>query len=231
MDRVEKICDLIIAKGIRKKYFINARLEMAKRPDVILKMEKAGFVLLMLGVESAHDKTLKSMQKGFDTAMIRKYFEILSKSTMLLHGYFILGNIGESHHEMEQIFPFASSLGLDTIALSTLRVGPYSGLDELVKASPGYHLDPDGKVYSDECSLNTLQELRRDIYRRFFSPSRILGIAKKSIQMGALSFIPGLIPRVPGIAVNLVKHRIKRKRQIRLKRERVIQELKDQLEK
>ena len=39
MDRVERICDLILDRGIRKKYVINARLEIAKRPDVIRKMD------------------------------------------------------------------------------------------------------------------------------------------------------------------------------------------------
>jgi len=70
MDRVDRICDLILARGIRKKYIVNARLEIAKRPDSLRKMEKAGFVLLMLGVESTQDKTLRSMHKGFNTAEI-----------------------------------------------------------------------------------------------------------------------------------------------------------------
>jgi radical SAM superfamily enzyme YgiQ (UPF0313 family) len=43
-------------------------LEIAKRPDVLKKMYKAGFMAFLLGVESAHDKTLKSMKKGFNTA-------------------------------------------------------------------------------------------------------------------------------------------------------------------
>ncbi|KKK86098.1 hypothetical protein LCGC14_2766650, partial [marine sediment metagenome] len=64
MDRVERICDLLIARNIRKRYFVNARLEVARRPDVLRKMERAGFSMLMLGIESAHDKTLKSMRKG-----------------------------------------------------------------------------------------------------------------------------------------------------------------------
>ena len=121
MDRVEKICDLIIERGIKKKYIVNARLEIAKRPDVLRKMERAGFFMLLLGVESAHDKTLKSMRKGFDVAKIRQYFEVLRNSRMLLHGYFILGCIGESIDDMLGIGPFASELGLDTLGLSGLR--------------------------------------------------------------------------------------------------------------
>lgn len=210
MDRVEKICDLILARGIRKKYFINARLEIAKRPDVMQKMEKAGFVLLMLGIESAHDKTLKSMGKGFDTAQIRKYFEILSKTGMILHGYFILGNIGESIKDMEQILPFAKELGLDTIALSTLRAGKYSGLEELVKANPGYYIAPDGKIFSDECSVQFLRAFRHQVYRGFYNPLQMLRIFKKSILLGAFTFVPSVLRHIPGFLVNVFKYRRRR---------------------
>ncbi len=216
-DRVERICDLLLSKGIRKKYLINARLEIAKRPDVLRKMEQAGFFLMMVGIESAHDRTLKSMQKGFDTAQIRKYFDILNKSKMLLHGYFIMGNIGESKQDMEVILPFARDLGLDTIALSTLRVGPHSGLEELVADSPGYHVGSSGKVFSDECSVKDLRNLRRQIYRKFFNVSQILRIAHKGWQHGFFRFLPGFLPRLPGIAWRTAAHRRRRNKRRRRK--------------
>ena len=74
MNWVERLCDLIIKEGIKKKYVINTRLEVAKRPDVLRKMVKAGFMGFLIGIESAHDKTLASMNKGFDTAKVRAYF-------------------------------------------------------------------------------------------------------------------------------------------------------------
>lgn len=214
MDRVEKICDLLLEKKIRKKYFINARLEIAKRPDVLKKMEKVGFVFLMLGVESPNDKTLKSMNKGFNTAQIEEYFKILSKTKMLLHGYFILGSIGESMDDMAKILPFAQKIKLDTIALSTLRAGPYSGLEELVAQNTGYHIGPKGKIYSDFCSVEELSDMRRQLYRKFYNLPKILHIAKKSVCIGALNFIPGLLPRLPSILFNVIGHRKKRKKKI-----------------
>jgi anaerobic magnesium-protoporphyrin IX monomethyl ester cyclase len=217
-DRVERICDLLLAKGIRKKYLINARLEIAKRPDVLRKMEQAGFFLMMVGIESAHDRTLKSMQKGFDTAQIRKYFQVLNKSKMLLHGYFIMGNIGESRQDMEVILPFARDLGLDTIALSTLRVSPHSGLDELVAANPGYHVGSGGKVFSDECSVKDLRNLRRQINRKFYNASQIFRIARKGWQHGFLRFLPGSLPRLPGIAWRVVAHQHRRNKRRRCKK-------------
>ena len=186
MDRVERICDLILERGIQKKYIIQARLEMARRPEVIHKMELAGFSMLLLGIESAHDKTLRSMRKGFNTAKIREYLSVLRDRPMLLHGYFILGNIGESVEEMMQIEPFAHELGLDTIVLSGLRRYPFSALDDLVAQNPGYHIAPDGRVYSDFCSVKALKKLRRRIYQKFYNKRQVLRILNKSRRSGLL---------------------------------------------
>lgn len=205
MDRVERICDQIIEAGIRKKYIVNARLEIAKRPEILRKMERAGFIGLLLGIESAHDKTLKSMRKGFDTAKIREYFKELRKSSMFLHGYFIIGNIGESAEDMLQVAPFARELGLDSLGLSALRVSPYSGLDQLVAECPEYHIARSGRVYSDALSTKDLHKLRDRVLRKFFSTSQVLRLMRKAAKNGLLAFLPGLLPRVPGIAWKLAK--------------------------
>jgi radical SAM superfamily enzyme YgiQ (UPF0313 family) len=207
MDRVGKICELILARGIRKKYIINARLEIARRPDILRKMERAGFTMLLLGIESAQDKTLRAMRKGFDTAQIREYFEVLRRSRMFLHGYFILGNIGESMEEMLYILTFARELGLDTLGLSTLRFNPYSGLDELIAQNPGYYIAPDGNVYSNHCSKHELKQLRRRILREFHTAGQLFHLIHKGFQNGALSFLPALFPRLPAI-VWRVGHRV-----------------------
>jgi radical SAM superfamily enzyme YgiQ (UPF0313 family) len=196
MDRVAKICDLILQRGIRKKYIINARLEIARRPDVLRKMEAAGFALL-LGIESAQDKTLRSMRKGFDIARIREYCRVLKDYRMFLHGYFILGNIGETPEEMLQIAPFARDLGLDTISLSSLRASPYSGLDELVAAHHNYHISPNGRIYSDQVSLKTLRLVRRKINLDFYTPGRLMRLARKGIRNGLHAFLPAIAPRLP----------------------------------
>ncbi|MFC1636145.1 B12-binding domain-containing radical SAM protein [Planctomycetota bacterium] len=207
MDRVERICDLIIARKIHKKFLINARLEIAKHPDVLRKMEKAGFVFLMLGIESTCDRTLRSMGKGFDTQRIREYCSVLRHSSMVLHGYFILGNIGESVEEMLQISTFAHELGLDTIAISTLRASPHSGLEELVANNPGYKIAHDGKVYSDQCSGKELRRLRRRIHKEFYSTRQVFKLLRKGIANGALRLLPSVLLRSPKIVRILLKRR------------------------
>jgi radical SAM superfamily enzyme YgiQ (UPF0313 family) len=220
MDRVERICDLIIERKIRKKYLINARLEIARHPKILKKMEQAGFLLLMLGIESACDKTLRSMGKGFNTQRIREYFNVLRNSSMVLHGYFILGNIGESIEEMLRIPTFAHELGLDTVAISTLRTSPHSGLEELVANNPGYKIAPSGKVYSDLCSCKELRQLRRRIHKQFYNPHQVFQLLRKGVANGGLRLLPGVMLRTPKIVSTLFKrrgkHSEKKRRRARL---------------
>jgi radical SAM superfamily enzyme YgiQ (UPF0313 family) len=196
-DRVSAICDLLMARGIRKRYAVNARIEIARRPDVLRKMERAGFSLLLLGIESAQDRTLRSMRKGFDTRQVREYFRVLRKSRMLLLGYFIVGNIGETEAEMRQIVPFARELGLDLLNLCVLRNEIYSGLDDLIARTPGYHTAPgaDKIVYSDKYPVKHLRRLQRRLLVKFYTPGHVLHVLKKSLRNGFLS--PRMLARVP----------------------------------
>jgi radical SAM superfamily enzyme YgiQ (UPF0313 family) len=182
-DRVIEICDLLIAKKIRKHYIVNARLEIAKRPDVLRRMEQAGFLALLIGVESTQDTTLKSMGKGFSIDLVRQRFEVLRKSKMIINAYFIVGNIGETEEQMLSTASFARSLGVDLIHVSRLRSDPYSGLNELVARTPGYHIDADGFIYSDDCSSQHIANLRKRIDARFHSPLHVAGVLLKLLRI------------------------------------------------
>jgi hypothetical protein len=151
--------------------------------------------MLLLGIESTQDRTLKSMKKGFNTAKIREYFRVLRRTRMVLHGYFIVGNIGETEQEMLYISRFAHELGLDSLGLCLLRDSPHSGMDELVAASPGYHIGPDHKVYSDMYSSAHLGRLRRRINREFFTLGHILHVVKKALRNKMLT--PRMLIRLP----------------------------------
>ena len=204
MDWVERVCDLIVSEGIKKKFAINARLEVAKRPNVLKKMYKAGFMVFLLGIESAHDQTLASMNKGFTTGKVREYFEVLRQFQFLYHCYFILGNLGESKEEMLGIVKFSHELGVDTLGLSVLRATKYSPLKEIVKNSKNYHIEEDsGKVYSDMLSVDDLQQIRRDVNSSFFTVSQILRVLRKMMIHKLLSF-----PRVYRIVVFASRRKI-----------------------
>jgi anaerobic magnesium-protoporphyrin IX monomethyl ester cyclase len=178
-DRVSEICDLLIAKRIRKHYIVNARSEIAERPDVLRKMEQAGFIALLIGVESTQDATLKSMGKGVTVDQIRRRFDVLRKSKMIINAYFIVGNIGETEEQMLSTASFAHSLGVDLIHVSRLRNESYSGMLEIVQQTPGYHIDSEGFVYSDNYSTQHIANIRKRIDRQFHTPRHVAGVVMK----------------------------------------------------
>ncbi|MBN1871594.1 MAG: radical SAM protein [Candidatus Omnitrophica bacterium] len=188
MKRVEEICDLIISEGIKKIFAVSLRLEIYKYPHILKKMFKAGLKILLLGIESAQNKTLRSMQKGFDTALAEKAFAEIGKTNLYLHGFFIVGCIGESESEMLEIASFAKRLKLDTLNLSLLRTEKYSPLNDLISKSGDYYIGENNIVLSKEIPLEKLKDIRRRITRDYYDFPTILRIIKKIFTARILNF-------------------------------------------
>jgi radical SAM superfamily enzyme YgiQ (UPF0313 family) len=184
--RAERICDLIIERGIKKLYFANARIEASKHPRMLEKAYKAGFRVLLMGIESASDRILEQMNKGFNTQQIRDAFKVFRNFPFFYHAYFIYGNVGETEEEMMAIPDFARELGVHMINLSKLRVDKFTPLRELVESTPGYWINEKGNIYSKEFGRQRLKEIRNRIRRRFwYRPAQIVKVFK-TIHNGGL---------------------------------------------
>jgi len=212
--RAEKICDLIIERKIKKRYVAQTRIDLAEYPELLNKAVKAGFKMLLLGIESPHDRILTALNKGFDQATIRKRLAVLRKYPILCHGYFIYGNIGETEEEMLYISKFSKEIGLDSIAFSKLRVDKYSPLKEIVANTPGYHLTSRGEVYSDKYSHSDLKKIHRKLRYSFYTPLSILKIALKMVRGGFFTFreVMALVVVSPLLLKRLIAKEIKEKR-------------------
>ncbi len=182
--RVEEICDLLIARRIKKTFAVELRIEIARHPEILAKMWRAGFRILAYGIESAQDKTLKRMGKGFTIQEATEAFEILRKFNMIHAGYFIIGYIGEDEKEMYEIAPFARSLGVDILVLSRLRGLKYSPLRKIVENTPEYHIDEKGRIFSDDYSTQQLRRIFKKAKRDFYRPVQLLKIGRKFYLSG-----------------------------------------------
>ena len=179
--RAEKICDLLIERGIKKRYIAQARLDIARYPQLLEKMVRAGFKTLLIGIESPHDWILKQLNKGFNQETIRKSFTVLRRYPIFYNGYFICGNIGETREEMLYIGSFAKEIQVDSITTNKLRIEKFSPLKELAERTPGYHITDKGELYSDAYSHAELKKISRQIKFSFYTPSRYLKIFWKNI--------------------------------------------------
>lgn len=212
--RSEKLCDLIIANNIKKRFLVQTRIEIARYPVLLEKAEKAGFKIFLIGVESPHDKILKQISKGFTQQKIRDAFKVLNKYNFYIHGYFIYGNIGETEEEMVYIAQFAKELNLDSISFHKLRIEKYSPLKELVEKTPGYYYDEEGgPVYSDRYSLDDLKRIRDRIKFGFYTPGQLKNIIKKVYKVGLFtkSDLTLFFLSLPRLLFKIIKREIQKK--------------------
>ena len=208
--RAERLCDLILENGIRKKFVVQARVDVARYPKILDKAEKAGFRLFLIGIESPHDRILEQLDKGITQQKIREAFAVLTRYNFYLHGYFIYGNINETEEEMMYIPKFAKEIEVDSISFQKLRVEPFSPLKEVVEMTPGYHYTRiGGPVYSDRYGLKELKQIRNRIRSEFYDAPQILRILGKARGTGLLRWrdLADVVPRLP-----LLVHRLNRRR-------------------
>ena len=213
--RSKKLCDLILANGIKKRFCVQTRIEIANNPELLGKAEKAGFKLFLIGIESPHDKILKQLDKGITQQQIRDAFKTLNNYNFFIHGYFIYANIGETEEEMVYIARFAKELKLETISFQKLRIEKFSPLQEVVENTAGYYFNRiGGAVYSDRYDRRALKQIRNRIRSGFYDFQQIrliLGKVYKS-RLLTISELLQIFMRLPNILFKLLKRRVEKSR-------------------
>lgn len=211
--RAKRICERIIQAGIRKRFLVQARIEIYEHPDVLEMAEKAGIKVFLVGIESAQDRILEQLNKGFDTAKVRSAFETLRKFPFYYHGYFIYGNVTETDEEMMEIPVFAKELGLDSITYQKLRIERYSPLRELVESTPGYYIGDDTIVYREGSGRAGLKRMSSRITRKFYTPAQLVKIVRKLARIGVIDAgsLPAFAISLPAIAVRAVARKVAKK--------------------
>ncbi|MDD5423129.1 MAG: radical SAM protein [Candidatus Omnitrophota bacterium] len=212
--RSEDICDLIIARKIKKRFMAQARIEISKHPGLLEKMVKAGFKMLFIGIESPHDHILTELNKGFDSSEIRRCFAVLKKYPIYYHGYFIYGNIEETKEEMLYIARFSKEISLDSITFQKLRIEKFSPLRKVAENTPGYHVTEKGELYSDTFSHASLKKIGRQIKFSFYTPLQVLKILRKLLIVRFFTFneIIMFLSVGPRLIKSVVAREMKKKR-------------------
>ncbi|OGL54713.1 MAG: hypothetical protein A3G31_05630 [Candidatus Schekmanbacteria bacterium RIFCSPLOWO2_12_FULL_38_15] len=203
MDRAGAIFDLIKKRGIKKKFALQCRIELASRPDVLQKMQDVGVTVIMVGIESPHDWILKQLDKRITQQGIRDAFKVFNRfDRIVFQGFFIIGNIGETEEEMKYISAFAREIGLNIIVISFLRYERFSHLKEIIDATNGYHIGQKGIIYSDRYPITKLYEIKKWIKNDFYSIHNRVKLAGKIIRIGGINqqvvfpFIRGCFDRL-----------------------------------
>lgn len=132
MQRMKKLClEIIKAKNegrIRQNlyFFFQGRLDsMARHPDITKLMGKAGFWLVLVGVEATDDARLKQVDKGCKMDQIKRGIEVLHESNIVCMGNVILGtNLDDTVSDCLRTITNTLKLGLDLPSFTLLTPFP-----------------------------------------------------------------------------------------------------------
>lgn len=156
-DRVIRICELLIKKGLHKrfKWLCNARVNLDL--ETMKAMKKAGCHLIIPGIESGSQQILNNIKKGTTLKLIEDYIANARKAGLMVHACYMVGNNGETRETMEETLKLALRLNTDTAQFYPLL--PFPGTEAYFWAKEngylkgGYanYLKEDGTI---NCVLN-----------------------------------------------------------------------------
>jgi len=120
--RLLDVCRLIIEKGLDYMNFSSYARLTDLDEEVLESLEKAGFSMLYLGVESANNEILKKMNKGTSKELIYDKMTLLKKYNFVTWCSFIVGFPGETKETIKETFNLIKELKIDYLNLQVLQV-------------------------------------------------------------------------------------------------------------
>lgn len=177
--RVTAFCDLLIERRLDIVWAAQVRSDLAKSPDLVAGMARAGCRWLYIGFESIDDETLKSYHKSQTCADVVNAVQVFHRFGMNVHGMFMFGDHHDTLASIDRTVDFAVKHEIDTVQFMILT--PFPGTrcyDDIVAEERLLHKNWD--YYNGmfivfrpaNMSPAKLQTETYRAYRRFYSLRR-----------------------------------------------------------
>ena len=124
-ERVEKICDLMIKRGLKIKWSCMA--DTKAKYETLKKMKEAGCISVKFGVESADPGILKNIRKAFTPGDAKRMVRDCKRLGIFTHATYMFGLPGETEDTIRKTIEFFVKLKTDTAQFSAAT--PYPGTD------------------------------------------------------------------------------------------------------
>lgn len=173
---VHSLCQELIARGSKMPWMARVRVDEVDYELLVL-MQKAGCVMLGMGVESGSERIVRSMNKQQKNRSWRQMclttFGWTRRLGIGTNAYYVIGNPGETRAEIEETIRFACRLNSDSIQVHYFTAYPGSAAWEKYKQRVNAH-DPARMFHYAtpmfslaRVSVAQLEELRSKFYRRY----------------------------------------------------------------
>jgi len=198
---LEDFCAGMIERDYNKKVVLgcNMRLNAIKDEKIWRLMKKAGFRMILFGVESANQKTLDRINKNLKVEEIEPALENCKSAGLEPHVTFMLGWPWESKKDVENTINLAKRLFkknyIDTLQ-ATIAI-PYPGTplfeycqkNNLLLTDDYDRFDQSEPVMKSEFTATEIKKMIRKLYRSFLTPGFLAGRMAKIKNWDDVKFV------------------------------------------
>jgi len=198
---LEDFCNGMIVRKYNEKVKIscNMRLNAIKDPEIYILMKKAGFRMILFGLESANQSTLDKINKNLKIAEIEPALEMAKAAGLEPHVTFMVGWPWEKKADAQNTVRLAKNLFRKNLidSLQATIAIPYPGTplfkycqeNNLLLTGDYDRFDQREPVMKTLLSERELKKMIGKLYRSFISPRFFWNKIKKIQSFNDLKFI------------------------------------------
>lgn len=146
-DHALAVCEEIARRGLRTALTAQGVNPLGATPGMLAAMRRAGFNSFMVSAESASDRMLARLGKGYTSAHVQRTRDATRDSGMVSLWFFMLGGPGETEATVEETVSFAERQldwkGSLAIFFTGVRVLPGTEIEKIAKAEGQVAKDDD----------------------------------------------------------------------------------------
>ena len=197
---MKKFCELMIDRGYNRKIDFGCNMRFgACSPDDYKLMKRAGFRMILFGLESASQATLDRIDKNLSVDQIKSSCKEAKDADLEPHLTIMLGYPWEDREDAFKTFELAKFLfrkgHADT--LQATMVIPYPGTplfeeckeEGLLMTDDWDEYDMRRLVMKTTLNEEDVKEITQNLYRLFFDPSYVLRKVAKIRSFDDMQFI------------------------------------------
>jgi radical SAM superfamily enzyme YgiQ (UPF0313 family) len=132
--RTRELLEAMIAEGFRFRWSTQVRTDLARDPDLVRLMRRAGCHTLFIGFESVNATSLREMKKGQNLEDIRNAIRVVQAARIHIHGMFVFGFEEDDWDTVEATVGFVRSMKLTSVQLLILTPLPGSEFYQRLEA-------------------------------------------------------------------------------------------------
>ena len=156
LERAEKICDLIVEKGLEIKFELGNGIRADRITERLAKkLKRAGCCFIAFGLESGNRAVLKKIKKGIIPETAERAVEMAKDAGIPVQVNFIVGCAGETWESFMDSYNLAKKLNPDQLRFFNMIPYPGSEMFEWVKQNGTF-------LYPPEEYLNDISYWKED---------------------------------------------------------------------